>query len=184
MVRKDLRGHRTPPLELLWDDGRVFVVQPPNARRGELLAKGIAWGIAAVQHPEQATQDKMAAELGEEYLTQLGGEYVIEKLALGEDTWQEMFDAGLSLVDIQFLARYAAFFWVFGEAAADALDNSPGAAAVPKPSPSGPATESATPSPTAPTAGTRPPKKSAASNGKPAPAAARSPGSRSSSAGR
>ncbi len=160
MVQKDLSSRQIGNLELTLG-GRTYRVRPPSARDGEVLMKIVVLGFAStsIAPDEDITEETIARVVGSENLQRLDGEHAIDRLALGS-TYDEMYAAGLPSADIATAAKYAAFYWVFGESVADKIvlkdpdEEGVEEVTLPKPSPSGPSTESESHEPTAPTPAT------------------------------
>ena len=119
-MKKDLTQHQVGCLELTLG-GHEFKVEPPSAARGILLMKVVTIGWQATLNPDSVSEETVIAQLGEDVVKSFGGDNGLDKLALGENVWQEMIDANIPLKDITMAARYAAFYWVFDESTADKI---------------------------------------------------------------
>lgn len=160
MPTKDLSSLRQPPLVIETGGGFTYSVQPPSADRGLLLARLVSLGLRAAlsDSDAQAVTEEMKTELTEAEQEILAEPAALERLALGEDVHARMTSDGHPLPDITAYGRYAAFYWVYGESAADNIMLAPAdpeaSAAYPKPSRSGRSTASGSGSRTARTSGT------------------------------
>ena len=98
-----------------------YLVQPPSSARGVMLTRIVTMGLQSGLAQTDFTEDSIAQILGAEtveYLAQ-DKDFAIEKLALGVDTFQQMFDDDLAMDDIKMAARYSSYFWVFGAKVAE-----------------------------------------------------------------
>ena len=157
MVERDLTKLKLGSLTLRFD-GHVYIVPPPSAENGELLGKCMALGLGAIVNKEAITEELIVEQLGKfaEENDEQGRDSssAISRLALSDSVYDQMWADGLPLPDIQSLARYASWFWIFGREAADKLLEDPDMQVpvvdeFPKVSKSGPNTESVNPSPAA-----------------------------------
>lgn len=149
MAVKDLADYLAPDLQLAYR-GKVYTVAPPSKDDGLRLAAINAFGLnfsgdqdearAAIGPKLSALWDAMAEDEAELGPISLGAAY------------DEMVADGMPGPHLDTYAQYALYYWVLGEATADAIMESwrearDGAgdpkAAFRRPSPSGPSTASA-----------------------------------------
>jgi hypothetical protein len=103
-----------------------FLVKPPSSVRGVMLTRVVTMGLQAGLTQTDFTEDSIAQILGADTVEMLSEDkdFGLEKLALGDDTFQQMFDADIPTPDIRMCARYSAYFWVFGKKVAeDIMEN-------------------------------------------------------------
>lgn len=100
-----------------------FLVKPPSSARGVMLTRIITMGLQSGLAQQDFTEDSIAQILGADTIEYLSTDkdFAIEKLALGNDTFQQMYDSDLPIDDIRMAARYASYYWVFGAKTADDL---------------------------------------------------------------
>lgn len=180
-MSKNLTSRQARPLSVTLNrpDGgsATYSVAPPSASAGEVIAKMLVLGINAVTNANLDENDIRAA-LGDTVFEAMSADYALDKLVLG-DAWDQMHADNLWGPDVAMTARYAAFYFIYGEQVADqivaALDPEKVAdpdgpdAAFPTRSPSGPSTASATPTAKGSTSGTGHSRRTSAKSSKPRP---------------
>ena len=112
---KDLSAFATPSLDLNLGHGREVSVPPPSAsdgaRLGALTTVGTALGTGEVDDQTLEMFKELAKDTSDKDL---------QRLALGP-ALDEMIAKDWPSSDIQLAATYATYYWVFGEATADAI---------------------------------------------------------------
>lgn len=112
---KDLSAFATPSLDLDLGHGREISIPPPSAsdgaRLGALTTIGTAVGTGEIDDQTLAMFKELAKDTSDKDL---------QRLALGP-ALDEMIAEDWPAADIQLAATYATYYWVFGEATADAI---------------------------------------------------------------
>lgn len=112
---KDLSAFATPALELNLGHGRTVTIKPPTAsdgaKLGALTTVGTALGTGEIDETIVAMFKELSIGLGEKDL---------QRLALGT-ALDDMIEQDWPAADIRLAATYATYYWVMGEATADAI---------------------------------------------------------------
>lgn len=144
---KDLSSFLSPNLDIKLGD-RTYSVPPPCYKTGLVLAAVLDVSTAAVngQTVPQATQDLFDSfDKGRD----------IGELSLTPKVLEQMREDGVPAPDITMATRYALYYWVLGEASADAITLAQhGVDEAPKASTTSPSTGSESPTRTASTPAT------------------------------
>lgn len=125
MAFKDLTNYFAPALQLPYG-GKTYEVQPPTKDTGLKLAAINAAGVAtyaAVLEACPTCGRSGSPAIPDETLTLIESikDVDLGRLSLGEDVYAEMISDEVPGPHLDQMALYAMYFWVMGEATADAI---------------------------------------------------------------
>jgi|GEM_PF-2391806 len=148
---KDLTAYLAPDHTITLGQWGTFTLTPPDQASGLKLAAIVASGMQLMAGASEQPSPEVL-----ELLDGINGPEGLQRLALGDDTYEAMLAARVPAPHVERAAQYALYLHVLGEAAADDLFDAlhgagGGASGEPQAPSSGPSTASERPTRTAST---------------------------------